>query len=120
MYYKENPYATLSYPQQSTSQEQYERLRHRDSSPLLPDGYVEANDDYYSSQGAATEGNESGGGGGNDGSDTVARFDVKSYLKNPWVMLVLAGLVVGLVYYMFFSGSKESYTKTHSYGYKRM
>jgi hypothetical protein len=104
MYYKENPYTTLSYPQQSTSQDQYERLRHRDSSPLLPDGYVEANDDYYSS----------GGGQQSEEETPPATSMIKSYLKNPWVMLALAVLVMGLVYYLFFSESKESY----SYGKK--
>ena len=109
MYYKENPYATLSYPQQSTSQDQYERLRHRDSSPLLPDGYVEANDDYYSSGGQPAVEEEAA---------APATSMMKSYLKNPWVMLALAVLVLGLIYYLFFSGSKESYTKTYSYGNK--
>jgi hypothetical protein len=109
MYYKENPYATLSYPQQSTSQEQYERLRHRDSSPLLPDGYVEANDDYYSSGGQPE---------GEEGSPPATTSVIKSYLKNPWVMLALAVLILGLVYYLFFSGTKESYSYCNKKSYR--
>lgn len=112
MYYKENPYATLSYPQQSTSQEQYERLRHRDSSPLLPDGYVEANDDYYSS-GGQPEGQPQG-----EESLPPVPSMIKSYLKNPWVMLALAVLILGLVYYLFFSGTKESYSYYNKKSYR--
>jgi hypothetical protein len=109
MYYKENPYTTFSYPQQSTPQDQYERLRHRDSSPLLPDGYVEANDDYSSGE----QGEE-----GEESPPTPTTSVIKSYLKNPWVMLALVVLILGLVYYLFFSGTKESYSYCNKKSYR--
>jgi hypothetical protein len=112
MYYKENPYATLSYPQQSTSQDQYERLRHRDSSPLLPDGYVEMADNYYSSQEEQQPAEE-------DVAPGIITPTVKSYFANPWVMLALIVIVLVLIYYFFFSGTKESYGKTYGNRYHR-